>query len=265
MEGELIVLIAHYNNLKGLEASLRSIKEPFNVDVLVVDDGSKEKPDETFLKQVYKNGRLFFEFLKRNSGVGVAANHGLATIEKMDYEFIGRLDCGDLCLENKFAKQLKYLKLDPELKLLGTWANYVTEQGEFLFVLKHPTSYEEIKKKMYLNSMFVNPSVVFRAEILKEVGNYPYEYRHASQDYAFFFKVVKKFKAENYPEALLDYVIEEKSISTKKRHLQVKNRLKIIQDNFYWGFYPLLGLLRNFALLFASRKMTTRIKRIFKK
>ena len=63
------------------------------------------------------------------------------------------------------------------------------------------------------------------------------------------------------PEVLLDYIIEEGSISTKKRKLQVKNRIKIIVDNFKLGIYPIYGLLRNIVLYFFSRGSTNMIKK----
>ena len=64
------------------------------------------------------------------------------------------------------------------------------------------------------------------------------------------------------PEVLLDYIIDSDSISTKKRKLQVINRIKIIIDNFKFGFYPVYGLIRNSILYFFSRSSTTSIKKI---
>ena len=79
---------------------------------------------------------------------------------------------------------------------------------------------------MYLNSMFVHPSVVFRSEIISTTGKYPLN-RKAAEDYAFFFKVVNYYKSENYPEILLDYIISTKSISVKNRKKQVYNRSQL--------------------------------------
>ena len=42
------------------------------------------------------------------------------------------------------------------------------------------------------------------------------------------YKIRNNFKAENYPEILLDYLVDEDSISSKYRKQQVKNRIKII-------------------------------------
>lgn len=261
----LIVLIPHYNSIEGLEKTIKSIIEPFEVDVMIIDDGSNTKPDYEMLKNLYKNGKIYLEYMPENQGIGAAINHGLKKIMDMNYDLIGRLDCGDLNKKNKYKKQIDYLKKNPNVKLLGTWAEIVDENGNFLYTLQHPISHKDLKRKMYLNSMFVHPSVVFYKDILKTVGLYPHKYRRAAQDYAFFFNVMKHFEARNLPEPLLKYVIEENSISTQKRKLQVKHRIKIIKENFYFGFYPVYGILRSFILLHMSRNATTKLKQVLYK
>jgi len=263
-KAEVAVLIPHYNNPKELKRSLLSIQENINIDVVVVDDGSKEKPQESELINNYKNGYLYFVDLPENQGIEYALNKGLEVIQAKNYKYIGRLDCGDLCKENRFQKQIEYLNNNKQTYLLGTWVNIVDEDHNYQYTLKHPTSYEDIKNKMFYNSMFVHPSVIFRTEVLDKTGFYPLNYK-AAEDYAFFFKIVKNFKSENYPEALLDYVIDSKSISSIKRKLQVKSRIRVILNNFYFGFYPINGLLRNFLLYFITRNLSNRLKRILKK
>lgn len=262
---KLIVLIPHYNDPKALEQTLLSIDESFDVDVLVVDDGSTQKPDRDKLSQLYQNGKLFFEDLEENSGIGIALNQGLERISKMDYELIARLDCGDYNKKNKYKKQLDFLKANPDVKLVGTWADMVDEEGKLLFVLEHPTTDADIKRQMYKNNMFIHPTVVFYKEILNTVGFYPEKYRRAAQDYALFFKVSKNFKVANLPESLLTYRMDDNSISTSKRKLQVKHRINIIMDNFYLGFYPVYGILRNSILYFMSRDTTTKLKQLLRK
>ncbi|MFA5618888.1 MAG: glycosyltransferase [Weeksellaceae bacterium] len=263
--GKLIVLIPHYNHPDELEKTILSIDEPFEVDVLVVDDGSQLKPNAEKLKSQYKNGKLFIEFMTENGGIGIALNNGLKKIEELGYALIARLDCGDLNKKNKYLKQLMFLEANPQVKLLGTWADMVDEKGNLLFVLKHPTTHEEIKKKMYLNNRFVHPTVVFYTEILKTTGYYSDKYKRAAQDYDLFFKVIKNFEVANLPESLLTYVIDDKSISTKNRKLQVKNRILIILENFKPGIYPVYSLIRNSMLYFMPRGATTQLKKLIYK
>ncbi len=264
MKSDLIILVAHYNNPQGLEDSLKSIRESFTIDIMIVDDGSKKKFNEDHIRSIYTSGIIYFRYLEQNSGVGVAANLGLEEIQNLNYKLIGRLDCGDLCYKNKYQKQLDYLKKNPEVKILGTWARFVDEKGNFLHNLIHPTEYKEIKNKMFFNSMFCNPTIIFYTEIIEKTGKYPYKYRHAAQDYAFFFNAIQYYKAENYPEILLDYIVDPKSISTTKRRLQVKNRIKIIIEHFYFGFYPIYGLFRGLILYLFPRSITTFFKKILK-
>ena len=262
MSKRIIITLPHYNNPEGLARTVSSIDEPFALDIIIVDDGSEKKLAERTLIKHYKNrGEIFFIYLNKNLGVGVAANKCLDFAKKNGYKYIARLDAGDICHKNKFKKQISFLERNKDVKLVGTWARVVDKKGDFLFNIKHPENHEAIKKNMYLNSMFVNPTVVFKSCILNQVSEYPEKYRFAAQDYAFFFKVVNKFKCANYPEILLDYVSDENSISTKKRRIQVKNRIKIMLENFKPGIYPIYGLLRSIILYFFSRSFTTFLKR----
>jgi|SRR5690606_13970946 len=261
----IIVLICHYNNLEGLEKSLLSIQEDFPVDVLVVDDGSIQKPNLEHLKAIYKNGTIFLNLLPENVGVGIATNIGLKKIIELGYTLTGRLDCGDINHPNRYKKQLEYLAQKSEIKLLGTWVNMVDMHGNIVFVLKHPTTYKQIKSKMYINNAFMNSASIFYIEILKEVGYFPEKYHRNGEDYAFFFKVIQKYRAENLPEVLLDYEINPNSISSQRRKEQIIARISIIKDHFYFGFYPVFGILRNLTLLFVPQSIIIYLKKKFKK
>ena len=127
----VIVLIPHYNNYEELVKSILSIDEKIKIDVLVVDDGSIHVPKEEELKNIYRKGELFLEILPKNRGIEHALNTGLKIIEKQAYEYVGRLDCGDLNHKNKYTKQLDYLDANPTTYLLGTWAKMVDDQGNF--------------------------------------------------------------------------------------------------------------------------------------
>lgn len=259
----LIVLIPHYNNFNELLKSILSIDEEVGVDILIVDDGSTTSLiNESVLNKAYSLGKIYYKYLDSNSGIEVALNTGLSEILKLDYEFIGRLDSGDYCRKNRFTRQLGHFSVNNDLYLLGTWANMISPKGELLFVLKHPSDYKSIQKKMYFNSMFVHPSTVFKTEVLSEIGFYPTEFK-AAEDYAFFFNIVKRFKAENLPEALLDYVVDDNSISSLKRKLQIQSRIRIILKHFYIGVYPIVGVIRNSILYFVSRDLSNKIKKVF--
>ena len=112
--------------------------------------------------------------------------------------------------------------------------------------------------------MFIHPTICFRSNVLKDIGYYPTAYP-AAEDYAFFFKIVKKYETANYPEYLVNIEVNSYGISYVKRKMQVKSRIRVIIDNFYFGFYPIYGLVRNILLMFVPRGLTTFLKKLLYK
>ena len=240
----IIVLIPHYNNYGGLIKSLCSIEEKIPVDVLIVDDGSDCPPKTARLSKHFSSGKIILEHLPENRGIEHALNAGLSFIFKNNYDFIARLDCGDLCVKGRFEKQANYFKNDKDIGLIGSWVKFVNGSGSSFFHYKTPTGYASLRKKMYINCMFIHPSVMMRTTMLRQTGYYAYNYK-AAEDYDLFFRMLKNFKCINLPEYLVFCEISKQGISRTKRNLQLKSRVRIILKNFHFGFYPIYGLLRN--------------------
>lgn len=262
---DLLIVMAHYNNPNGLIQSLKSIDEDFAIDIAIIDDGSTLLFDESKVLKVYTQGNIYFLYQDKNKGVGEAANRGLVLAQQKGYKYIGRFDCGDICHKGKYKTQLTYLDENPEIKLISTWARVLDMEGNYLYKYTFPLTYEEIKKNIYINSTFLNPSAVFKTEILDKVGLYEHKYRHAAQDYAFFFKVVKHYKCINLSITGIDYIIDPNSISSSKRRLQLKNRIKIILEHFYFGYYPILGLTKASISYMFPRKTIIKAKEMVHK
>lgn len=260
---KIAVIIPYLNFPEKLKASVESIQEDggSQIDLVIVDDGSQDKLKLEEINN-YPYGKIKLISFSKNKGVNFARNAALKWIlSKEKYEMIGFLDAGDFCLPNRFKIQIEYLKNHPKTKLVGSQVNYVDMNRKYLYTTKLPCTYDELKNKFYLNSLIYQPSAMLKTEVVAQIGYYPTEYKIAT-DYGYFFKIIKKFKVENINTPLIDYVVDENSISTKKRKKQVKTRIRIILKHFYFGFYPIYGLLRNILLLFVSRRISTAIKKI---
>lgn len=261
----IILLIPHFNNIEGLHRSLKSIDESEAIDVLIVDDGSKQSIDIHKLKQNHTHiNDIFLIHLKENRGIETALNTGLNWIKSKNYEYIARLDAGDTCQSNRFKIQKQYLHEHPNVYLIGTWVNFVDMDDNTLFTLKVPTTHQEIKHKMFFNNMFIHPSVMFRSCVINNIGLYPHDYP-ALEDHAYFFDIVKQYQTANIPKALINYEMNPESISNMKRKIQVKSRIKLIKKHFYFGFYPIVGLIRSYILFFFPRDILTKLKQIIYK
>ena len=152
----VIILIPHFNNFKGLCRSVFSIEKEEMVDLLIIDDGSntnKINERELFKFQKFK-GTISFIFNKENLGIEHVLNQGLKYINsKNTYKYIARLDCGDLCLENRFYLQEKYLNDNSTCKLVGSNAIAIDLKGEVLYKTILPEFSREIKNKMFINKI----------------------------------------------------------------------------------------------------------------
>lgn len=258
---ELVVLIPHYNDLRGLYKSLGSISEMISLDVLIVDDGSIEKPDLELLKSKFdKINNIKILFLDNNLGIASALNEGLHYINNCkSYKYIARLDTGDTCVANRFRIQYNYLEENPEVYLLGTWANCVDETGNILYQFEHSTNTKKIKKYMYFRNEFVHSSVMFRSEAINKIGYYPTLY---TEDYAYFFKFVKNYKTENLPLHLINYEINPNGLTMKNRKTWLRSRMQVIIANFEISAPAIVGLIYSFAKYFIPVVFFHKIKLI---
>jgi glycosyltransferase involved in cell wall biosynthesis len=260
----LILLIPHYNNLSGLTASLGSINREEKLDVIIVDDGSDKQIDESKIRNSFlAEGSIEFIYLKKNRGIEIALNVGLEYIVKKNYTYTARLDCGDFCLNNRFRDQKLFLENNNKISLVGSNVKFFDTNGIYLYTLKVPTSDKLIRKKMFINAMHIHPTIMFRTSILETTGFYPVEFK-AAEDYAFFFNVINSFQVANIDRVLVHCEVNPRGISTLLRKQQAKNRIKIILKNFYFGLYPIYGLLRSCMLYLPPLNFLIKIKKIIK-
>jgi len=255
-------LIPHYNCLDQLYRSLESIDEKGSVDVLVIDDGShpEHKPDENLLREKkFRISQITCLTFEENRGIEHVLNDGLNYALENRYEFVARLDCGDLCCPGRFEMQQAFLDNHPEVYLVGSWARFVNPTGDKSFEFRPPTQQRRIRRMMFMNNMFAHPSVMFRTSAIQDIGYYPTNRRNA-EDFAYFFKFVKRYETANIDRFLLTCEINPSGLSYSRRKLQLKNRMRIILDNFEpspWFFY---GLLRNLILYITPHELVQRIK-----
>lgn len=260
---DVILLLPHYNNLEGLKRSIRSVNVEYKlVDLLIIDDGSKEILNRVELETLYK-GKLFVILNNENRGIEHVLNDGIGFAIENNYKYIARLDCGDIVVNERFEKQYKFLEDNKDIAMVGSHVECVDTEGNYLYKLCMPLDNNTIKKKMFLNAMLIHPTIFFRTSVVLKEGGYPVEYKSA-EDYAFFFKLLKKYDFANLNEFLVQIEINDKGISAIHRKRQVKNRIKLIKENFYFGIYPLYGLIRSYILLFLPKEVILKIKKYVK-
>jgi glycosyltransferase involved in cell wall biosynthesis len=249
MTARLVVLIPHFDNLEGLRRSIQSIDETHSIDVLIVDDGSAQPPELGQVKRWFTGaGQVDIYQRESNAGIEAALNDGLAIARERGYEFVGRLDCGDRNVKQRFVRQIEYLDGHPEVVLLGGAAAFVDQSGHTLFVRSMPTEHGDIAKFMRFNNAFMHPTVVLRTRVIDDVGDYPLGYP-AAEDYAFFWTIMEVGRVANLPDVLIDYEVDPDGISRSRRERQLRSRLQVQSDHSDGSVRARAGILRTLILL----------------
>lgn len=263
MKNETVILMPNYNDARGLKKSLSVISAHEEIDVLIVDDGStSDLLNEVELQASFKGkGQLYFLYMKENGGITKALNAGLEYLKDKHYTYIARLDAGDICLNDRFKVQADFLKNNPDIHMVGSHIIVKDLQGNFLFNIKVPTDPANMKNLMFVSSStIIHPTIMFKTEILTKINSYPTKYY--TEDYAFYFEVLKYFRISNIDQFLLEKELNPNSMSLKNRKRQASARLDVIKDNFYFGFYPIYGLLRNYILYLVPNSTIISIKKL---
>lgn len=258
------ILIPYYNSGNALIESINSIDhKKYIPDIIIVDDGSTNIPAKDVIPEYAGPLPITLIELTPNQGIEHALNKGL-TRHGRSYQYIFRLDCGDLCKNDRIAKQIDYLEKNKNIDLLGSWVDFVDMKGKHAFTLRHPASMRDISRRMYINTTFTHPSVVLRSKILDSVGYYPTN-TPAAEDYSYFFSIIKKHNASNIQESLVDCTIDPFGISTIKRKRQIKSRIKTIIKHFNFSPHSFYGLARSVLLLFTPRSFTVTLNKFLRK
>lgn len=241
---DFVLLMPCYNNLPGLVSSLQSVHYSCNkFFVLVVDDGSRNPVTVDTLAAFLTPGfPLHILRLPFNQGITAALNAGLEYINAfLATQYIARLDCGDLCAENRFTRQVQFLNSHVDIDIAGSWCYFKNYTTGVQYQYKTPTEHAGIQRGMSFRNLFVHPTVMWRSAVTAKVGLYPEHFPHA-EDYGFFYTVLRQGRGAIIPEPLVACEINPSGISLSYRKEQLKSRMKVVRHFSSNGLLKMLGI-----------------------
>lgn len=224
MKRRTAFLMPAYNSTReDLARTVNSLlAQTESADIVIVDDGSRTPISELLAP----HASVVLLRLDRNQGITAALNHGLEYIVKSGYEFVARMDCGDICVQNRIEKQQAYMDAHPGMDLLGAFADIVDEHGNHLFFEGTSGGRPAIGRKLRDNAAFKHPTFFFRTSSIRKLGGYATDYPHA-EDYEFMLRVYKQGNIDCLDDVLVIYEKNSSSISSKNRSAQLRSRLRI--------------------------------------
>src|SRR6201991_339113 len=260
---DFYLLIPFFNNLPGLIRSLQSIVyDPLAYGLLIVDDGSRDiLRYEDLTSYLPQSVSLTILRLNENQGITVALNTGLNWLEENgNSKYVARLDCGDLCMPERFTEQVAFLNGRPEVGMVGSWCIFRNFQTGDSYRYITPTEHKKIVREMHFRNVFIHPTVMWRSDMTRKIGVYPDNFPHA-EDYGFFYKIISATEAAVLPTDLVICEINPQGISLNFRREQLKSRIKVVRQYGKNGLFRLLGVIKLRLLIVIPYKFVLQTKK----
>ena len=262
MKFSLLMSVYQYDDAKFLEQALRSIEvnsiRP--ADFVLVCDG--ELTDElNDIIDDYAN-RLVINIvrLSDNIGLGRALQVG---VNHCQYEWVARFDADDICVLDRFAKQITFISKHPNIDVVGgqiiEFANDPDEINAHKKTVptKHEQIYDYAKSRNPMNHM----TVMFKKSAVLAVGSY----QHAPlyEDYDLWVRMLMKgFKFANIDEVVV-HVRAGHNMYRRRGGVSYANQEILMQTKFYkLGFIPYGQMLKNLMVRVPIRLVSNRVRSI---
>ena len=155
---------------KSLDSLMDQTKMPSEI-VLVKDGPLSGELDEVISEFTGNYPNLFkIIVLPENKGLGNALSIGVLACST---ELIARMDTDDICVLNRFEKQLEFFNNNPSIDLVGTNVEEFNKKpGDLNRFRKMPEKGEVLRRYSRFRNPVNHPTVMFRKSKVLEAGNY---------------------------------------------------------------------------------------------
>jgi len=228
MDNNLLVSIVMpaYNAEKYIEQAIQCILDQTytNWELLIADDASTDNTNAIIKKYALKDSRIKFYQNETNIGYLKTWNK---LIDITAGDFITFLDADDVCAADRINILYNYLEENPDIKIVGSNINLLSEDGEQIGTKEYPASPEIINKNLLSPKFsFCGSAVMIRKEVYQKVGGYrEYFNRLGWEDHDWLIRCCAVFKAANIDKYLYSYRNTSDSVT---RSIQLQDYKKLI-------------------------------------
>jgi len=115
--------------------------------------------------------------------------------------YIARMDGDDVCVKDRFERQVKFLDAHPGIAVAGSEIILIDERGNNMAMGGYTSSPSVVRWEMFFRSAIAHPSAMLRSEVIREAGGYD-DRLLLAEDYDLWLRVLRISDLANLPEAL---------------------------------------------------------------
>lgn len=244
----VLISVYHKENPLYFRESLDSLMNQTVLpnEIVLIKDGPLTENLENVLNEYIANYTNLFKIiaLPINKGLGNALSIGILECSN---ELIARMDTDDICVLNRFEKELNFLKNNPAIDLVGSNVEEFNNfPGDLQRFRKMPEKDEEVLRYAKYRSPVNHPSIMFRKQKVLEAGNYNSDIL-MMEDFSLFIRMLNNGCVfYNIQEVLLNFRV---GLGLEV----IKRRSGLLYFNNEWKFAKLafkIGHLNFFEWLF---------------
>ena len=213
-------------------------------EIVIVKDGLLTEELDAVINEYSEKYPALFKIVafEKNRGLGLALKDGVLACS---YEYIARMDTDDVCKFNRFEKQIKFLKDNPNVVLLGCSSEEFDTNVEKPYALMRlPCKHKEIVRFASKRNPFRHPTVVFKKNAVLKSGNYR-DFKYF-EDYDLFVRIILNgYEVANLDEFLVCVRADKEQFSRRGGLLYLKYDLKFQKFLYCSDFVNLFQFIEN--------------------
>jgi len=231
------VIMTTFNEPKNyIQQSIESVLNQTytNFELLILDDSSNSETIQA-IDSFKKDIRVNVVREKIRMGFVHALNKGMKMAKG---KYIARMDADDICFNDRFEKQIKYLEAHTDIDILGGNMKIIDENGNILSQRQYPCSKFSLKFSSVFRSPVAHPTVMFRRSIIEKNMFYDDLFKKA-EDLEFWLRLRNNgFKIANMPEYVLYFRISG-DLAKKRNSEHFSYSFRARSKNFSWRYFYL--------------------------
>lgn len=244
---ELAILlpIYYFDNIDHLKLAVESLfnQTYTDYDIIFCVDGPLRDECVTYINELDKKDNVIVLRNEKNRGLSFVLNDGIRYCTEKKYEYIARMDADDISLENRLEEQMKFLKANPDVDIVGCNLIFIDSHGNlFNKEVVYPETHEGCYKFFQRRDCVPHPAVLYRNTYFEKAGLYDEEYVGLKnyEDTMMWYQGLKNnCKFANVQKLLFKYRVNENLFQvrrkgTKRAFVLLKDRF-IINYNLKYG------------------------------